>query len=106
MAGFFSATNIADVLSVQRIAQTTQLIAKATKTDEKLGGLDSFLGEKFDLGMATMPRWNCMKNDGLMGVTRNVLNSKSIYRSICYTIRGDPSGDLLLLFSTEIAVIT
>ncbi|MEI2612263.1 MAG: DUF4157 domain-containing protein [Candidatus Promineifilaceae bacterium] len=50
MSGFFSATNIADTLSAQRIMQTTMLIAQAGKSDDQLGGLDSFLGEKFDAG--------------------------------------------------------
>ena len=50
MPGSSAATNIADVLSVQRIMQTTMLIAQAGKSDEQLGGLDSFLGEKFDAG--------------------------------------------------------
>ena len=54
MANFFQANNVADVLSTQRIIQTTMLIAKATKMDEKLGDLDAVLGEKFDIGMNTI----------------------------------------------------
>ncbi|MEM7797612.1 MAG: DUF4157 domain-containing protein [Chloroflexota bacterium] len=54
MANFFSANNIADALSAQRIIQTTQLMAQATGTDDMLGNLDGFLGEKFDLGMSTI----------------------------------------------------
>ncbi len=54
MSGFFSANEMADKLSASRIMQTTALIGKAVANDEQLMGLDSFLGEKFDLGMQTM----------------------------------------------------
>jgi len=54
MSNFFSANEMVDKLSASRMMQTVALIGKATANDDKLAGLDGFLGEKFDMGMQTM----------------------------------------------------